>query len=249
MFSEHSKGEYSRVFDELVADLPRDVSALKLPSDGPIRSDEFCISEEPLSYDDVYLTKILSPGDPDCDSRYFRASKFAEVQGLKERETWDVVEKRDMPTGANVLGGRFVLDIKNFGSKDEKARARFVVQGHRDKEKDFLVHNTTSLRQRSVRIIVTFAAVKGYRVFRNDIKQAYLQSDEELSRQIFVVPKRKDLQFFEMGENDALDLRKPLYGNGDSREYWGVTFDRHARHDLNMTPTDGDPSLFIIKKR
>ena len=112
-----------------------------------------------------------------------------------------------------------VLAIKNFGLKDEQPKASFVVQGHPDKEKDFLVHNTTSLRQRSIRIIVSVAVVKGYRVFSHDVKQAYLQSDEELSRQIFVVPKRKDLQFFEMSENDALDLRKPLYGNSNRGDY------------------------------
>ena len=99
------------MFDELVADLRHDVGALKLPSDEPIRTDEFCISEEPLSYVYVYLTKILSPGDPDCDSGYFRAAKFAEVQRLKEPETWDVVKKRYMPTGANVLGERLVLVV------------------------------------------------------------------------------------------------------------------------------------------
>ncbi|CDF33317.1 unnamed protein product [Chondrus crispus] len=167
--TERSNQEYSKVFDDLLA------------SDEPIRADEFCISEESLSCDDVYLTKLLSPGDPDCDSSYFRAAQFAEVQGLRERETWDVVKKRDMPTGANVLGGRFVLAIKNFGLKEEKPKARYV-----------------------------------------------------------------DLQFFEMSADDALDLRKPLYGNGDSGDYWRVTFDRHARQDLKMTPTDGDPSLFIL---
>ena len=43
-----------------------------------------------------------------------------------------------------------------------------------------------------------------------------------------------------------LDLQKPLYGNGDSRDYWGVTFDNHARGDLKMTATSGDSSLYLI---
>lgn len=82
--------------------------------------------------------------------------------------------------------GRFVLTLKEFGTHNETPKARYVAQGHMDKEKEFLVHNTTILRQRSIRIIVSFAAVKGYRIFSHDVQQAYLQSDEELTRKIFI---------------------------------------------------------------
>ena len=43
-----------------------------------------------------------------------------------------------MPKNANILGGRFVLAIKDEGTKDEVWKARFVVQGYRDKLKRLL---------------------------------------------------------------------------------------------------------------
>lgn len=52
--------------------------------------------------------------------------------------------------------------------------------------------------------------------------------------------------FFRISADEVLDLRKPLYGNGDSSDYWGVTFARHAKDDLQLTPTSGDPSLYIL---
>ena len=240
--SEIPRPAFSEEFDDLVAALRRDVGALKLAADEPIRNDEFCVWEE----GDILLTKILSPSDPNRDSDYFRNAKASEVDGLARRGTWIVVKKKDLPRDANPLGGRFVLTIKGFGTEEEKPKARFVVQGHMDKDKEFMVHNTTNLRQRSVRVIVSFAAVMGHRIFSYDVKQAYLQSEEELSRKVYKLPKRKDFKFFNLTEEEALDLRKPLYGNGDSGDYWGVTFDRHAKQDLHMTPTAGDPSLYII---
>ena len=67
-------------------------------------------------------------------------------------------------------------------------------------------------------------------------------------RKIYIIPrrKRKHLKFFNTTEEESPELRTPLYGNGDSGDYWGATFDRHAKQDLNMTPTAEEPSLYII---
>lgn len=143
------------------------------------------------------------------------------------------------------LAADLFLAIKEFGTENESPKARYVVQGHRGREKAFLVHSTMTMRERSLRLIISFAAVKTYRIFSHGVKQAYLQSDEELSRKIYVKPKQQDLEFFDINEDDALDLRKPLYGSGHRRDCWGITFDRHAQEDLHLTPTDSDPSLYL----
>ena len=58
-----------------------------------------------------------------------------------------MVCKDDIPHDANVLGGRFVLAIKNVGTDGELFRARFVVHVHTDAEKNILVHNSTITTQ------------------------------------------------------------------------------------------------------
>ena len=60
----------------------------------------------------------------------------------------------------------------------------------RDREKRVMIRNLISLRQSSTRIIVSAAAVKGFRIFSHDLDQEYLQSDETLTRELLLLPKR-----------------------------------------------------------
>ena len=66
--------------------------------------------------------------------------KEKEIAGLVDRETWTLVMKEDVPRDSNVLGARFVLTIKDTEKPDPIFKARFVVQGHKDLEKNALVH-------------------------------------------------------------------------------------------------------------
>lgn len=236
-----SSHDYAKAMDDLLSALRKDRGSFKTADDEPIHDWEFFTPEEK-----VYTTKILSPGDPVGDSDQFRQANQLQVESLEDRETWVVVYMRELPTDANIIGGRFVLTIKECGTHNATPKARYVGQGHKNREKEFLVHSTTNLRQRSIRVIVSFAAVRGYRIFSHDVKQAYLQSDEKLTRKIYVAPKKKDLQFSRISAEQVLDLQKLLYGNGDAGDYWGVTYDNHVRSDLHMTPTSGDPSLYLI---
>ncbi|CDF36767.1 unnamed protein product [Chondrus crispus] len=86
----------------------------------------------------------------------------------------------------------------------------------------------------STRIIVSVSAIKGFRLFSHDVRQAYLQSEEKLTRKVFLLPKRADLKYFGLCEEDILELLKPIYGMTDAGDYWGVTVDRHVKRDLGL---------------
>lgn len=92
----------------------------------------------------------------------FRVAKKAEIKELQRRKTCRVILKHYLPKEENVLRGRFVLTLKNVGSVEKKAKARFVVQGHKDKEEREMVYNITTLRQSSTRLIISVAAVKEF---------------------------------------------------------------------------------------
>ena len=126
-----------------------------------------------------------------------------------------------------------------------KAEARYVAQGHREKQKREMVHIVTSLRQSSTGLVISVAAVKGFRLFSHDVSQYYLQSDEELTWKLLLMPKKKDLQYFQIDTNEIHHLHKPIYGTTYACDYWSVTIDRHAREDLHLKPLLGDPSLYI----
>ena len=111
--------------------------------------------------------------------------------GLVKRGTWTVVSRKVVPKGSNILNGRFLLAVKNKGTEDEAYKARFVVQGHRDREKNLLVHNSPNIRQSSVRTLVSVAAINGFDIWSHDVSQAYLQSTEDLARHIYLVPSKE----------------------------------------------------------
>ena len=135
--------------------------------------------------------------------------------------------------------------MKNLGTMAEEAKARFVAQGHKDREKTFIVHDISTLRQTSTKLIISTAPVLNFRVFSHDVKQAYLHSKDKFTREIFLKPHKRDLQFFCVSDDEALRLLKPLYGVCDVGHYWSVIIMAHVGSDLDMQPMAGDPSLHM----
>lgn len=89
----------------------------------------------------------MTPNDPHGDSETFPRANVAELEGLVSKNIWSVVNRRYLPKDANILGARFVLTLKESGSHNKMPKARFVAQGHLEKDKEVPVHNTTNLRQ------------------------------------------------------------------------------------------------------
>lgn len=189
----------------------------------------------------VHITEIIEKRDP--RSALFGDAKRKEIEGLINRGTWKAVMKDEVPDNANVMGGRFVLAIKDGGTDREVFKARFVVQGYRDKMKTSLAHDSSTAKQSSTKMLIGLAAVFGYRLFSTDVCQAYLQSAEELLRDVYIQPGKE----FELREDQILKLLRPLYGLSDSGDYWGATFSKHLKEDLGMETTTLDPAFFFKK--
>lgn len=165
--------------------------------------------------------------------------------GLFARKAFKVVRRNDIEDDANVLGGRFVLAIKNMETDEPTYKARFVVQGHNDCEKNLLVHSANTIRQHSVRLLVALSEIFNFTIWSQDVYQDYLQAAGRIKRNVFIKPPRE----FQLTPDELLMLLKPLYGLNDAGDCWNHTFVRHLREDLARKPTVGDLSLFtkVIK--
>lgn len=51
------------------------------------------------------------------------------------------VLKEEITEESSILTGRFVSCVKNFNIDQEVYKARSVLQGHKDNEKKFIVHD------------------------------------------------------------------------------------------------------------
>jgi Reverse transcriptase (RNA-dependent DNA polymerase) len=96
------------------------------------------------------------------------------------------------------------------------------------------------LKHQSVRLILALASVFCFDLWSSDVNQAYLQSAEQLKRDIFIRPDE-----FMLAPDELLQLILPLYGITESGDYWGETLTDHHINDLKTTQTKQDFSLFF----
>ena len=191
----------------------------------------------------VLITEVLHPRDPRNHTSEALKSKRKEIESLVQRGTWKVVIKEEVPSDANVISGRFVMAIKDVETDRPYFKARFVAQGHKDRDKPSLLHNTTTVRQSSIRVLLALAAIFGFRLWSIDVNNAYLQSASNLLRDVYLKPGKD----FELPSGHLLKLLRPLYGLADSGDYWNETFAQHIKQDLKMKATAQDMSFFFRK--
>lgn len=82
-----------------------------------------------------------------------------EIRNILSRCTFKVIFKGDIPPVGNALPGRFVLALKSSVDGKIMYKARYVIGGHRDKFRDWMVHSTSTLQQESVRILLALAGI------------------------------------------------------------------------------------------
>ena len=201
--------------------------------------DEMLISDN-IGPPRILYTDVIPISDPRAKSPEFDDAKRAEFLSLMERGTFRVVLEEELGQNPNIISSRFVLSIKHSDTGEVKYKARFVLGGHRDKEKNLIVHNTANIKQSSIRMIMALATILGFDIWSLDVRQAYIQSAAALQRDVYIKPKELDL-----GPGELLQIIKPLYGLSDSGDYWCETFACFHIHDLRMKQATGDFALFF----
>ena len=172
----------------------------------------------------------------DAHSNKGRNSRSSEEGNIQSNS------RSELPDGANILTARFVLAIKSNADGEVKYKARYVVGGHRDSMKHYLVHGAQTLQASSVRLLLALAAALDFGVWSSDVKFAYLQSSEPLLRRIFI---RNTAPEFELEPHECFELLRLLYRLSDAGDLWHLTLHKHLIKDLGLVPTKADPSLHL----
>ena len=131
-----------------------------------------------------------------------------------------------LPVGSNVMRCHYVFDLKPRpdGSID-KFKARLVADGNSQKQGvDFDAVFATVVKLASIRIILAVAALRGWRLWQFDIKQAFLQADLQENLYMHMPP---NLTRYD-ADGDALvcRLKKTLYGLRQASREWCAVLSR-----------------------
>jgi hypothetical protein len=107
-----------------------------------------------------------------------------EVRGLVNHEAFSLVHVDAVSSHACIIGMRIVTRLKHFCTIDEEEKTCLTIQGCHDAEKNRIVSNVPAVSHASIRILINFAAIKGYPVRTKDVTQAFFQSKDTFSRHL-----------------------------------------------------------------
>jgi Reverse transcriptase (RNA-dependent DNA polymerase) len=168
----------------------------------------------------VFAANAANPNDAmDSDVRVNAIDK--EIRGLFSREAFSLVHVDAVPSHANIIGTRIITRLKHFGTIDEEAKARLIIHGYQDAEKNRIVSNTPTISHAYFRILISFAAVKDYPIWTKGATQAFLQGKDTFSRDINA---RLPLELRSVFKDYVLKMLKPLYGTKEAGTYWNAAY-------------------------
>ena len=137
----------------------------------------------------------------------------------------------------NYVTGRWVLTINTDKQGNFlKAKARWVLRGFQDKQKDYQQTDSPASTRPGFRMSCQKPASKGSNFFLIDLKTAFLQGQSyDMNRDVVCqLPP-------EAGHPPYIDarLKKPAYGMNDAPRRWWNIIDKSLRsYGMVLTPAD-----------
>ena len=196
------------------------------------------VTGEPTSATEVY-------GLPEAEKGIWVAAMLGELNSLKQRETWEVV---DMVDGVNVVDSKWVFKTKLCADGTvERHKARLVARGFTQSHGlDYDETFAPVAQLRSLRLLLAIATANQWPIHQIDVKNAYLQG--QLHHTIYMRPPRDSERLFGIGPKHILRLRRPLYGLKQGAHEWNATFDTVLKN-IGLTPLLMDPCVYVNADR
>ena len=179
---------------------------------------------------------------------HVKDAKQVEMENLKKFETYDEIEESLLSEiqSQNIIRSLWVIVSKDLMGKTV-TKARLVCRGC-EETVDVETSSPTASRL-SLRLLLSTAASKGWKVSSLDFTGAFLQGKAP-EREIIVVPPPDQMKYSSRGNRLLWRLKKRLYGLRDaSRGFWlevdeflidqGCTRSKHDKATYLMKDQDG----------
>lgn len=86
---------------------------------------------------------------------------------------------------------RKIFNHNQVETKNPNFKGSYVMHGHRDQEKKSLVHQSATVNLSSVRLIIGLVSKFDFKIWKEYISQAYIQSKSELLRDVYLKPSKQ----------------------------------------------------------
>eukprot|EP00971_Amphidinium_carterae_P183811 3648649-Amphidinium_carterae.1 len=216
------------------------------------------------------VVRQILPSDPEYRSEGARAALDAELQKLRDKQTWDTSEvlelselKKHKKYEEALVGRVFaILGEKHAEEqrKDKLYKARIVFQGNRitsisgtPAHELFKQLSNSPVTMSSARTAMAIGLINGRKVQLRDASQAYLQSwinTKEHTPTFIILPKEwwPDEWFDKQGKplyhSPVCRLTKALYGHPESGAVWEKHLSKVLKN-LQWRPVEGHASTWV----
>ena len=162
-----------------------------------------------------------------------------EYDALIESDTWYLV---DLPPGANVIKGKWLLTIKRDGKgKIIKYKARWVAKGYSQIEGiDYNETFAPASHLSSLRLLLSIATINDYEIHLVDIKTAFLNGT--IDHEVYVEQPHHFID--STNPSKVCRLQKSLYGLKQSPKLWNDALKSWLVAN-GFTQLASDPSIYI----
>jgi len=177
------------------------------------------VDGEGLSEDEVYVMQMAAE-DPIYYEEAVKEEKWVramdnEIQSIEKNNTWSLV---DLPADVKKIGVKWVYKTKyNEDGEIAKHKARLVAKGYSQKAGiDYTEVFAPVARMDTVRMIISMAAQKGWKIGQFDVKSAFLHG--ELCENVYVEQPKG---YIKRGKEQMVyKLHKALYGLKQAPRAW-----------------------------
>ena len=175
------------------------------------------------------------------ESDEWKAAMDEEISNLCANNTYTLTPK---PSNKNIIGARWVYDIKPGIGNIPKYKARFVAKGFSQvKERDFDETFSPTAKLTSLRTMLQISAQHDMILHTMDVKAAYLNAD--LDFELYINQPEGYEIYSNEGVKLVCKLNKSLYGLKQSGRNWNSLLDDFLKVN-NFTPSYVDPCMYTM---
>ncbi|KAJ7958815.1 Retrovirus-related Pol polyprotein from transposon TNT 1-94 [Quillaja saponaria] len=160
------------------------------------------------------------------NDKKWRQAMDEEIIAIEKNDTWELA---NLPKDHKAIGVKWVYkEKKNAKGEVEKYKARLVAKGYAQKQGiDYEEVFALVARLEIIRLLISFAAHKHWKIYQLDVKSAFLHGF--LEEEVYV--DQPEGYVIEGQEDKVLKLKKALYGLKQAPRAWNNQIDKYFQEN------------------